>query len=127
MAANTKGSQEINNNNYESCIDGNDIAKKDALIMPNIDIEDNVEQERWDYTNKYNKWEEGDFSLDEEHNQNRMLAKEAGIDRIRKDEVARILLSFNRKNKLDVPLNDQEKKSSEGENREKKMTNLKLM
>jgi len=56
-----------------------------------------------------------------------MLAKEAGIDRIRKDEVARILLSFNRKNKLDVPLNDQEKKSSEGENREKKMTNLKLM
>ncbi len=28
MAANTKGSQEINNNNYESCVDGNDIAKK---------------------------------------------------------------------------------------------------
>ncbi len=27
--------------------------------MPNIDIEDNVQQERWDYTNKYNKWEMG--------------------------------------------------------------------
>ena len=79
------------------------------------------------YTTKYNEGEGRDFSVDEEHNQNRMLAKEAGIDRIRKDEVARILLSFNRKNKLDVPLNDQEKKSSEGENREKKMTNLKLM
>jgi hypothetical protein len=55
MAANTKGSQEINNNNYESCVDSNDIAKKDALIMPNIYIEDNIEQERWDYTNEYNK------------------------------------------------------------------------
>jgi hypothetical protein len=43
MAANTKESQENNNNNYESCVDSNDIAKKGALIMPNIDIEDNVE------------------------------------------------------------------------------------
>jgi hypothetical protein len=43
MATNTKGSQEININNYESCVDGNDIAKKGALIMPNIDIEDSVE------------------------------------------------------------------------------------
>jgi hypothetical protein len=42
MAANAKGSQEIINNNYESCVDGNYIAKKGALIMPNIDIEDNV-------------------------------------------------------------------------------------
>jgi hypothetical protein len=54
MAANTKGSQEINNNNYESCVDGNDIAKKGAELMPNVDIEDNVEQERCNYTNKYN-------------------------------------------------------------------------
>jgi hypothetical protein len=36
--------QEINNSNYESCVDGNNIAKKGALIMPNIDIEDNMEQ-----------------------------------------------------------------------------------
>jgi hypothetical protein len=28
MAANTKDSQEINNNNYESCVDSNGIAKK---------------------------------------------------------------------------------------------------
>jgi hypothetical protein len=28
IAANTKGSQEINNNNYESCVDGHNIAKK---------------------------------------------------------------------------------------------------
>jgi hypothetical protein len=53
MTANTKGSQEINNNNYESCFDGNNIAKE-ALKMLNIDIEDNVEQERWDYTIEYN-------------------------------------------------------------------------
>jgi hypothetical protein len=30
--------------------------------MPNIDIEDNVEQDRWNYSNKYNKWEGGGFS-----------------------------------------------------------------
>jgi hypothetical protein len=51
MAANTQESQEHNNNNYESCVDSNSIAKKGALIMPNIDIEDNVEQDRWDYSN----------------------------------------------------------------------------
>ncbi len=28
------------------------LQKKGELIMPNFDIEDNVEQERWDYTNK---------------------------------------------------------------------------
>ncbi len=28
MAAKTKESQENNNNNYESCVDSNDIAKK---------------------------------------------------------------------------------------------------
>jgi hypothetical protein len=60
MAANTQESQEHNNNNYESCVDSNDIAKKGASIMPNIDIEDNVEQDRWDYSNKYNKWEGGE-------------------------------------------------------------------
>jgi hypothetical protein len=48
MAANTQESQEHNNNNYELCVDSNDFAKKSALIMPNVDIEDNVEQDRWD-------------------------------------------------------------------------------
>ncbi len=42
MAANTKESKEINNNNYESCVDGNDMAKNGAEIMPNVDIEDNL-------------------------------------------------------------------------------------
>ncbi len=27
--------------------------------MHNIDIEDNVKQDRWGYTNEYNKWEGG--------------------------------------------------------------------
>ncbi len=35
-------------------------------------------------------------------------------DRIRKDEVANILFSFNRKNKLVDSCNDEEEKSSEG-------------
>ena len=46
MAANTQESQEHNNNEYELCVDSNNIAKKGALIMPNIDIENNVEQDR---------------------------------------------------------------------------------
>jgi len=115
MAANTKGSQEINNNNYESCVDGNNIAKKGALIMPNINIQDNVELERWDYTNKCNEWEGGEFSKDDKPKQNRMLESNFCNDRIRKDEVANILLSLNRKNKLDDSCNDEEEKSSEGE------------
>ncbi len=44
MAANTHKSQEHKNNNYELYVDSNDIAKKSSLIMPNVDIEDNVEQ-----------------------------------------------------------------------------------
>ncbi len=52
MAANAKGPQENNNNNYESCIDGSDIAKKGAEIMPDVDIEENVEQGRLDYNNE---------------------------------------------------------------------------
>jgi hypothetical protein len=43
MAANTQESQEHNNINYELCVDSNNIAKNGALIMPNIDIENNVE------------------------------------------------------------------------------------
>jgi hypothetical protein len=81
MAANTKGSQKNNNNNYESCVDGSDNTKKGAEIMPDVDIEENVEQGRWDYINEY-KWEGEDFSIDEEHNQNRMLAKQACVDGI---------------------------------------------
>ncbi len=43
ITANTKGSQEISNNNYELCVDSNDIANKGAWIMPSIDIEDNID------------------------------------------------------------------------------------
>jgi hypothetical protein len=31
--------------------------------MPNIDIEDNVEKESWDYTKEYNRWEGGDSAM----------------------------------------------------------------
>jgi hypothetical protein len=72
MAANTHESQEHNNNNYdyELCFDSNDIAKKGALIMPNIDIENNVEQDGWDYRNKYNKWEGGGIKNNDKSKQN---------------------------------------------------------
>jgi hypothetical protein len=40
-------------------VNGKDISKKGTLIMPNNDIEDHIEQERWDYTNECNEWERG--------------------------------------------------------------------
>jgi hypothetical protein len=117
MAANTQESQEHNSNIYELCVDSNNIAKKGALIMPNIDIENNVEQDRWDYSNEYNKWEGGGIRNNDESEQNRMLENYVCNDRIRNDEVTNILLSFNRKTKLDNSCNDEEEKNSEGENK----------
>jgi hypothetical protein len=58
----------------------------------------------------------GGFSVDEEHDQNRMLVNKACIARVRKDKVTNILLSFNSKNTLDNSFNDEEEKNSEGEN-----------
>jgi hypothetical protein len=46
-----------------------------------------------------------------------MLENDFFNDRIRKDELANILLSFYRKNKLDDSCNDEEERSSEGENK----------
>jgi hypothetical protein len=39
--------------------------------MPNIDIEDNIEQDRWDYINKYNEWEGGGGESEPMTNPNR--------------------------------------------------------
>jgi hypothetical protein len=117
LAANTQESQEHNNNNYELCVDSKDIAKKVALIMPNIDIEKYVEQDRWDYSNECNKWEGGGIRNNDKPEQNTMLENYVCNDRMRNDEVENILLSFNRKNTLDNSCNDKEEKNSEGENK----------
>ncbi len=87
--------------------------------MPNIDIEDNAEQDRWDYSNKYNEWEGGGGGIRNNYKpkQNRTLENYFCNDRIRNDEEANILLSFNRKSNLDNSCNDKEEKSSEGENK----------
>jgi hypothetical protein len=57
-------------NNYELCVDSNYIAKNGALIMPNIDIENNVEQDRWDYSNEYKEWEGGGIINNDKPKQN---------------------------------------------------------
>ncbi len=85
--------------------------------MPNIDIEDNKEQDRWDYSNKYNEWQGERIRNNDKPEHNRMLENHFCNDRIRHDEVANILLSFNRKKKLDNSCNDKEEKNSEGENK----------
>jgi hypothetical protein len=71
--------------------------QKGALI---IIIEDNVEQDRLDYSNKYNKWDWGGNRNNNKPKQNRMLENYFCNDRIRNDEVANILLSFNRQKKF---------------------------
>ncbi len=60
MAYNTQVTQEHNNNNYELCVDSNDISKRGEFKKPNIDVENYVEEDRWDYSNECNKWEGGD-------------------------------------------------------------------
>jgi hypothetical protein len=73
--------------------------------MPKIDIEENVEQDRWDYSNKYNEWKGGGIQNNDEPEQNGMLDNYFCNNIIRNDEVANILLSFNRKSKLDNSCN----------------------
>ncbi len=41
--------------------------------MPNVDIENYIEQDRWDYSNEYNKWEGGKIRNNDKPKQNRML------------------------------------------------------
>jgi hypothetical protein len=59
MAFNTQVTQDHNNNNYELCVDSNDISKKGDFKKPSIDIDHYVEEDRWDYSNECNEWEGG--------------------------------------------------------------------
>ncbi len=124
MASNTQESQEHNKNNYELCVDSNNTSKKGEFKMPNIDIENYVEEDRWDYSNECNKWKWGGLRNNYEPEHNRMLENYVCNDRIRNDEVANILLSLNRKNTLDNSCNDKEDNNSEGENRGDKNNQL---
>jgi hypothetical protein len=62
MASNTQVTQEHNNNNYEFCIDSNDISKENEFKKPNNNIDNYVEENRWEYSNECNKWEVGGLS-----------------------------------------------------------------
>ncbi len=65
--------------------------------MHNIDIDNDIEEDRWDYSNECKKWEGRGLRNNYKPKQNRMLEKYVCNDRIRNDEVANILLSLNRK------------------------------
>ncbi len=94
--------------------------------MPNIDLENYVDEDMWDCSNESNKWEGGGLRNNYEPEQNRMLENYDCNDRIRNDEVANKLLSLNRKNTSDNSCNDKEDSNSEGENKGEKMTNFML-
>jgi hypothetical protein len=59
MASNTQFNQDHNNNNYELCVDSKDISKKGEFKKHNINIDNDVEEDRWDYSDECNKWEGG--------------------------------------------------------------------
>ncbi len=84
--------------------------------MPNIDIDNYVEEDRWDYSNECNKWEGGGLRNNYEPKQNRMLENYVCNDIIRNDKVTNILFSLNRKNTLDNSCNDKKDNNGEGEN-----------
>ncbi len=46
MVFNTQVTQDHNNNNYELCVDSNDISKKGEFKKPSIDIDHSVEEDR---------------------------------------------------------------------------------
>jgi hypothetical protein len=127
MAANTQESQEHNNNTYELCVDSKDIAKQGEIIMSNIDIENYKEQDRWDYSNKYNKWHGGGVRNNDEPKHKRILENNVCNDRIRNDEVANILLSFNRITNWKIHVMMKRRKIVRERIRVTNMTNLKLM
>ncbi len=101
MASNTQVTQEHNNNNYEFCIDSNDKSKEGEFKKHNTNIDNYVEEDRWDYSNEYNKWEGGGLSNNYKPKQNRMLENYVSNDIIRNDQVANILLSLNRKKHIE--------------------------
>ena len=90
--------------------------KKGEFKKHNIDIDNDVEEDRWDYSNEWNKWEGGGLRNNYEPKQNRMIENYVCNDIIRNDEVANILLSLNRKNTLENSCNDTEDNNGEGEN-----------
>jgi hypothetical protein len=55
MASNTQVTQNHNNNNYELFVDSDNISKKGEFKMHNIDIDNDVEEDRWDYSNECNE------------------------------------------------------------------------
>jgi hypothetical protein len=71
--------------------------KKGEFKKHNIDIDNDIEEDRWDYSNECNKWEGEGLRNNYKPKQNRMLENYVCNDRIRKDEVANILLSLKRK------------------------------
>ncbi len=62
--------------------------KKGEFQKHNIDIDNDVEEDRWDYINECNKWKGGGLRNNYKHKQNRMLENYVCNDRIRNDEVA---------------------------------------
>jgi hypothetical protein len=115
IASNTQVTQEYNNNNHGYCDDSNGISKKGEK-KTNIDIENYVEEDRWDYSNECNEWEGGGIRNIYEPKQNRMVDNDVCNDRIRNDEVANILLSLNKKNTSDNSCNDKKDNNGEREN-----------
>jgi hypothetical protein len=116
MTSDTQVPQDHNINNYEICVDSNDISQKGEFEKPSINNDHYVEEDRLDYSNECNEWEWEGIRNNNKHKKNRILDNYVCNDIIRNKEVANILLLLNRENTLDNSCNGKKDKKGEGGN-----------
>jgi hypothetical protein len=116
MASDTQVTQDHNINNYELCVDSNNISQKYEFERPSMDIDHYKEEDRLDYSNECNEWEGGGIRNNNKRKHNRMLDNYVCNDIVRNNEVANILLSLNRENTLANACNGKKDKKEEGGN-----------
>jgi hypothetical protein len=117
MASDTQVTQDHNINNYELCVDSNDISQKGEFEKPSMNNDHYIEEDRLDFSNECNKWEGGGIRNNNKHEKNRMLENYVCNDIIRNNEVANILLLLNRENTLDNSCYSKKDKKEEGGNK----------
>jgi hypothetical protein len=94
--------------------------------MPNIDIENYIEQDRWDYINECNKWEGGGIRNNDEPEQNRMLENYGCNDRIRMMKWQVYFSHLTERALWTIHVMTKRRRIVRERIRETKMTNLKL-
>ncbi len=67
MASDTQVKPDHSINNYELCVDNNDISQKGEIEKPSMNNDHYVEEDRLDYINECNEWEGGGIRNNNKH------------------------------------------------------------